>query len=145
MLPPITAAHLVGWDLETELLPRLEASLGRALLKNAGRFAAHDYRGADETRGALDVELKTRPAYDKRGNLQHPGRFDTWLVPSCKIKNAETRPLTIFYYYKADDSLWRLDYEEKLFASFERECPSWHPTKQEHLLIPAAVWSKVEV
>ena len=115
MLPPITPAHLVAWNLESQLLPRLEASLGRALLKSAGRFA-----------------------------LQNPGRYPTWLVPTCKIKNVSTRALTIFYYFESEDALFRLDYDANLFASFDKERPGWHSTAQEHFLIPAEVWTKVE-
>ena len=145
MLPPITPAHLVAWNLESQLLPRLEASLGRALLKSAGRFATHDYRGVETEGGMpLDVELKTRPARDRRGNLQNPGRYPTWLVPTCKIKNVSTRALTIFYYFESEDALFRLDYDANLFASFDKERPGWHSTAQEHFLIPAEVWTKVE-
>jgi hypothetical protein len=141
MNAPITPLHTFGWDHEKTLKGKIEASVGRSLKPTSGRFNPFDFENADGD--AYLVELKTRPKLDKRGKSQTPDRFDTWLIPTCKGAHAKGRPLTLFYYYEADESLWFITYDEELFGTFKKERPFWHPDRQEHWYIPRDLWTQV--
>ena len=65
------------------------------------------------------------------------------MVPACKIKHAEEsgRPFVCFYYWKADESVWKFEYSEDAIRGLTPRIPEWHPDKQSHYYIPQERWT----
>jgi len=130
-----------GLWAERELKPSLEKELGVPLTKTVDEFDLVDFEGPD----GIVVELKARRQRDYKGELQTHGRFYSWLFPTHKeppLRRAKRGVL--FYYWVADDTLWRLDYNPEWAAEVDRDVPEWHRTYQEHWYIPWRLWSPVE-
>lgn len=111
------------------------------MTKTRDEFDLVDFEGPD----GVVVELKARRKYDCHGNLQPHTRFWSWLFPTHKeppLRRAKRGVL--FYYWVADDTLWRLDYHGEWAAEVDRDVPEWHRTYQEHWYIPRTLWSSVE-
>ena len=132
MMPPITPLHTFGLSKEESLQKRLEEALEEPLVRTLARFSHMDFVGDTHY-----VELKSRQA------PYLPDSFPTWLLPTCKKPKAFDKDTIFFYYFEKDDSLHYLFYDEELFGTFEKEKPYWHPTKQEHWLIPKEHWTKL--
>jgi len=126
----ITEKHIWGWEQENDLYPLLEEALGEKIVKTTRRYDTHDYIS-----DSWLIELKCRTGKDKKGNKQDSTSFKEWLVPTCKIKETD-KNIVFFYYWAGDNSLWWCVYDEELFDTFEKKCPFWHPSKQEHYYIP---------
>jgi hypothetical protein len=131
--------HEHGLNAEINLKSRLEEALDESITKTTNRYDIADYISDNWV-----VELKSRRKLDRWGKPQTPERFETWLLPSCKIDAyQEGKELVFFYHYEYDDSLWYIVYDPDTFVNFSRERPYWHATKQEHLLVPRECWTKV--
>lgn len=128
-----------GLQKEKELLPTIEASVGCKLTKTADTYDLVDWEGP-----GVVVELKARRAYDAYGWPQHHKRFASWLFPTHKEKAfGRAEKAILFYYFAADDTLWRLDYDPAVFKDIEKEVPEWHRQYQEHWYIPSDLWKRV--
>lgn len=127
--------HDYGIKKEELLKPLLEAFCEEPLTKT-GKF----YDVMDFVSDSYYVELKSRT------EQYRPEDYDTWLLPCCKgteaKKNSHKRTL-FFYYFSSTKELYVLEYDEKLFATFKREVPSWHKEKQEHYYIPSSEFSLI--
>lgn len=87
------------------------------------------------------VELKSRSMN------YHPENFKTWLLPTCKAKEAtkiKDKKVLYFYWWPLTKELYVLEYDEKLFQSFYKEVPEWHLDQQEHYYVPASEFSLVQ-
>lgn len=86
----------------------------------------------------MNIELKSR--------VGKSTDYPDWLLPVCKAKKAEqSENATYFYYFwKADNKLYRLLYDPLLFKSFRKEYPFFN-RNQEHYYIPAGDWEYVGV
>ena len=128
--------HDYGTKWEQKLQPLLEAFVGEPLTKTR-----HLYDIMDFVSKSYFVELKCR------SKKYHPADFQTWLLPSCKGKEAAKHPdkITIFFYYwETTDELYLIEYNDPLFQTFHREVPSWHLEKQEHYYVPTEEFSLIE-
>lgn len=130
---PITSRHLFGFAKEVALQKKIEEAIGEPLVKSLRRMAQMDYVGDTHM-----VELKSRQSPIL------PDTYPTWLLPTCKAPaGKQTKDTIYFYHFEEDDSLWFLYYDEEQFSTFERQKPFWHPTRQEHFLIPRSEWTKI--
>jgi hypothetical protein len=121
-----------GKKLEEKLHNTLELFLGCKLTPTTYTYDSVDFRGDVGV-----VELKGRPTL-RNGDPKTPQNstsFPGWYVPVCKADNLKT-PLHIFYYWEGDDSLWYCLYNTERFATYKKEVPFRHPTKQVHFVIP---------
>jgi hypothetical protein len=136
---PITPLHRWGWGNEKMLKPRLELELGQQLEKTPGRFDVIDFVGKD-----VQVELKCRQQFDKQSRVVTSKTHNNWVLPSSKIEAARKSTLktVFFYYWRGDDSLWRLDYEKVDWSQIEEGIPPWHTAP--HFYVPANLWRRVE-
>ena len=125
----VTPSHTFGWDLEVKIRPILEMILGEELKKTESRYDEIDY--VSNTRY---VELKGRPEHSVKGYVQAPFSFDSWLIPCDKVENKD-KPVTVIYYWEFDKTLWRCDYNKKLWDTFNKGIPD-HKTSQMHYWIP---------
>ena len=150
-MTPITNRHVFGWKCEKILQPFLEQHLGQTLSKTSNRFNSIDYRGND-----CIAELKSRPTLDERGERQDSKKYQTWLLPSCKVIQRRTledgtskrvwitdkNNIYFFYFWEADNSLWALKYDRALFKTFLRGVPVF--SEQEHFFIPSHHFQKLD-
>ena len=129
----ITARHTFGWDKETLLNPILEELHDLSFIKTSNRYDCIDFINPN-----LNVELKSRVGASTT--------YSTWLLPTIKAKKADKSPApTVFYYYwTADNKLFKLNYDKERFSQFRREYPPYNPT-QEHFFIDAEEWEYVGV
>lgn len=130
------ARHAYGTKWEQTLKPLLETVLEEPLTKTKQTYDLMDF-----TSDSFFVELKCRsPIY-------HPEDFKTWVIPSCKIREASKHPdkkTIFFYYFSSTDQLFMIEYNEEIFNTFTQAVPSWHADKQEHHFCPAEEFTYVE-
>ena len=144
---PITRRHVFGWKCEKILHPILEEVLQEPLTKTSNRFNSIDFKGSYWT-----TELKSRPKIDERGQPQDSERFNTWVLPCCKVVLPETQELVddseidgeiaFFYFWEGDNSLWFCRYNKQKFETYLRGVPVWHT--QEHFFIPRRDWERID-
>jgi hypothetical protein len=129
--------HEYGLLKEKELKALLEAVCREPLTKISHRYSIIDFESP-----SFYVELKSRtPKY-------RPETLKSWLLPTCKAKEAKKRndkQSLFFYYWSATDQLFVLEYNEELFATFPKEIPDWHQDQQEHYYIPSEHWTLITV
>jgi len=92
------------------------------------------------------VEVKTRT--DNYHYTQSFIQKDGWILPFCKMIRAKQetaggKKVVFFYYWTADKSLWRWDYDESILSSCKTEIPFWHRDKQQQIFIPENHWTRV--
>lgn len=129
--------HNYGIDKERKLKPLLEAVVGESLTKTRHLYDIMDF----ESESFL-VELKSRT------EQYHPADFTTWLLPTCKGEEAKKnkhKQSLFFYYWAITDELYMIEYDEKLFETFNKSIPTWHKEKQEHYWVPASEFSFVQL
>jgi len=130
------------WDYgkagQTEILSFLESYLGEQITETTAFYDTMD--GKTKT---WDLEVKTRtPKY----NWDHPLiQQEGWLIPCCKVETARAtkRPTVFFYFWKADKSIWKLDYSEAAFADLKPVIPPWHKEQQRHYYVPFKRWTRI--
>ena len=139
-VPAIGPRHVFGWRKEEELKELLELVLDEPLRKMAARFSYYDFEGTK-----FRAELKCRRTFNEKGYFQDSNSYPTWLVPASKTWGArdETKTLIIFYYYEGDNTLWYIQYDKELFATFKCVVPSKHTA--DHYYIPKECFTRVEV
>ena len=118
-----------GGEYEKSLKSVLEDDMGFPLTKTSDEYDTTDYVGNGHR-----VELKCRRANHKRDD------YLGWVIPACKVLGTDA-PVTVYYYWKADDSLWRIDYEEDVWKDFNIGMPPW--TSQCHIWVPSRLWRRV--
>jgi hypothetical protein len=129
-MKPGAARVKYGLAKEEQLKPTLERVLRCPITKTTNPSALFDFESATH-----NIELKSR--------TYRPEAFNTWLLPHCKVEGARASPKKslFFYYFEPDQSLYKIEYVEELFDTFETTTP-WH-TKQLHVLIPAVLFTKI--
>lgn len=92
-----------------------------------------------------DIEVKSRtPKYHWEDSfIMREG----WLIPSCKVEYAKKsdRPFLFFYWWRADNSLWELEYSDEAIEGLTPIVPPWHKEQQEHYYIPFNRWTRIEI
>lgn len=132
----ITEKHLWGWELEVKLKPIMEFILAEEMTKTDLRFDEIDFI-TDERY----VELKGRPKISDKGKLQTRHMFQGWVVPADKVQFKD-KPVTVFYYWDADQTLWRCDYDKEDWDTFNKGIPPWK-SSQIHYWVPQDRWTLV--
>ena len=128
----ISDLHIFGWQKENELKEILESELNLTLTKTEDRYDTKDYITSEENHFA---ELKSRTQKYSRHEFSH------WVIPTRKFWDLEKgQKMTVFYYWEQDNSLWKLEYDYKLFKTFNRGVPDWH--YEVHFWIPAQLWQR---
>ena len=120
MRPGIERQLAFGHLWEDKLKDILERHIGWVINKTAYEFDTIDFETFIRL---MFAELKSRPRYNIRSNkYQDSKTYKTWWVPECKLKKAAPDVILRFYYFwEADNTLWFVDYDEKLFRGFHRE------------------------
>jgi len=131
----------LGLYYEKILHPALERSVGLTLVKTAEEVDTMDFMGTD-----CFVELKTRS--DQYHYNQTFIQKDGWILPSCKIVRAryevsQGNRVVFFYFWKADKTLWRWDFNEESLVDAKEEYPQWHHDKQKQIYIKQHHWKRV--
>jgi hypothetical protein len=128
-----------GMKGQEQVIPLVEAVLGETLTLTE-RF----YDTMDAVSDTHWVEIKTRS--DKYSWTDAFIQREGWLVPAAKIERArqETKIVSFFYYWFADNSLWEFEYSPEAVADLTPSIPSWHPDKQPHYYIPQDRWIQIE-
>ena len=132
------ARHDFGKKGEAEALPLIELVIGETLTPTE-KF----YDTMDAVSDNYWVEIKTRSS-----KYHHEDAFivrEGWLVPACKIERAKQeaasgKKTNFYYYWKSDNSLWELEWDESKTADLTPSVPSWHADKQLHYYIPQDRW-----
>lgn len=131
-MKPGAARVKYGLAKEEQLKPVLERYLGKPITNTTSKTALFDFECDTH-----NIELKSR--------TYRPEAFKTWLLPHCKVEGARVSPKKslFFYYFEPDQSLYKIEYVEELFDSFEKKVP--YHTKQLHVFIPAALFTKISI
>jgi hypothetical protein len=129
--------HAYGEKNLNAILSFLESHLGESITKTTGRYDVMDC----VTESKKDLEVKTRCS-----NYHYNQSFikkEGWLVPACKINHAREsgRPFVCFYYWKADESIWKFEYSEKAMEGLKPRVPEWNKDRQLHYYIPQDRWT----
>lgn len=118
-----------GKACEDALKPVLERILGEELTPTRYTFDTRDYES-----DSFDVELKSRTRFHT------PMMYETWLVPCSKVEGKNKR-VVIFYYWAYNRSLYRCDFDEETWSSFEKSTGPC--TSQLHYWVPSSSWTLV--
>lgn len=123
-----------GAAAEAFLKPRLERFLGEPL-EEQDRFARLDFKGA--TTGFHEVKSRA-PCYKSDDKYAEKG----WFIGVPKIAAALccAEPVTFWYYFLSDSTLWKLPFDPDLFSQFK---PFVNAQGQETIAIPKKFWTQV--
>jgi len=97
---------------------------------------------ADPT-NAWDYLSETDAVEQKTRFNMNSSKYDEWLFPVNKINNCrnEVRRCHLIYYFPDDNTLWYLDYDPILFATYKTKY-IW-AEHCESYLIPAGDWKRI--
>ena len=97
----------------------------------------------DAKTATWDIEVKARtPKYHWSDPFI---KRDGWLIPKCKIDYAKKsdRPFLFFYWWRKDNSLWEMEYDDSCIEGLEPVVPWFHKERQEHYYIPFSKWTRI--
>ena len=120
--------------MEAFLKPRLEILLDDTL-EAQEEFSRLDFKG----RKTGFHEVKGRePRYKSDDQYAEKG----WWIGMPKVAAALCcpEPVTFWYYFRSDGTLWKLPFDAALFASFK---PFRNAQGQETIAIPKKLWTQV--
>lgn len=123
-----------GAAAEAFLKPRLEAIL-QDILDPQEPTAHLDFKG----RKTGFHETKSRaPCYKSDDQYAEKG----WFIGMPKIAAAlcTPEPVTFWYFFRGDNTLWKLPFDAKLFSQFKPFC---NRQGQETIAIPKKFWTQV--
>lgn len=145
VLPPGAQAHRFnaerhaigqqGFDL---IKPLVEECLGETMTPSA---VFYDTLDAESEHYLIEVKTRTAKYKHTDSVIEKEG----WLLPASKVKRGytEAKQVVFFYYWRADQSLWRLDFNEDLFDSLTPAVP-WHSRERQlHYYVKKEHWIQV--
>lgn len=126
--------HKEGADAEEFLRPRLEILL-EDTLEPQDAMARLDFKGKKtgfhEVK-SRDVRYRSDDQYAEKG----------WWIGMPKVAAALStpEPVTFWYYFRSDRTLWKLPFDPVLFSQFK---PFRNAQGQETIMIPRKFWTQV--
>ena len=125
-----------GLAMEKELKPLIEQVVDEPLVKTGNTYDTMDFVGEK-----CLTELKVR------NKNHHPERYESWLLPYCKVKRASTeeKDVFFFYYWTSTGELFVLPYDSEVFSKFKPYVPEFHADQQLHVKIPRKLWEKITI
>jgi hypothetical protein len=129
--PKFESNAAFGLPLEAILQPVLEDNLGYPLTKTASEFDTVDFTSEERY-----AELKCRRPHHEKED------YNLWIFPMCKTL-CKDKPVSIFYYWSKDKTLYRVDYDEDSW--FANKYNKGMPTgsNQNHWWVPRQLWTQV--